>query len=105
LLSFAHVHANGYAQRVLDHPEARIQRIWDDDPERGKIASERWDAPLDTDLEKVGSRPDVDAVVLNAETAKHAMVMRAAIHSRPYTTLSWDVPSSSQEGRRKVSSR
>ena len=79
MLSFAHVHANGYAQRVADHPEAVIQCIWDDDPERGKIASERWGAPLDGDLEAVVGRSDVDAVVINAETSKHPMVMKAAI--------------------------
>ena len=79
MLSFAHVHANGYAQRVVNHPEATIQCIWDDDPERGKIASERWDAPLDGDLEAVVGRSDVDAVVVNAETSKHPMVMKAAI--------------------------
>jgi predicted dehydrogenase len=79
MLSFAHVHANGYAQRVADHPEAQIQCIWDDDPARGQIASERWDAPLYDDLEQVVSSPEVDAVVINAETSKHPMVMKAAI--------------------------
>ena len=63
MLSFAHVHANGYAQRVVDHPEAQIQCIWDDDPARGQIASEQWNAPLYGDLEQVVSSPEVDAVV------------------------------------------
>ncbi len=79
MLSFAHVHANGYAQRVADHPEAEIQCIWDDDPERGQMASERWSAPLVEDLDQVVSRPDVDAVVINAETSKHPLVMKAAL--------------------------
>jgi predicted dehydrogenase len=79
MLSFAHVHANGYAQRVVDHAEAQIQCIWDDDLVRGQEASERWNAPLYADLEQVVSSPDVDAVVINAETSKHPMVMRAAL--------------------------
>jgi len=79
MLSFAHVHANGYAKRVVDHPETKIQCIWDDDPVRGKAASERWGAPLIEDLEAVVSSPDVDAVVINAETSKHPMVMKAAL--------------------------
>lgn len=45
MLSFAHVHANGYAQQVIDNPDATIQCIWDDDPVRGKIASEQFGAP------------------------------------------------------------
>lgn len=79
MLSFAHVHANGYAQRVVDHPEAQIQCIWDDDPARGREASERWSAPLFDDLEQVVGSPDVDAVVINTETSKHPMVMKAAL--------------------------
>jgi 1,5-anhydro-D-fructose reductase (1,5-anhydro-D-mannitol-forming) len=84
MLSFAHVHANGYAQRVVDHPEAQIQCIWDDDPERGKTASERWNAPLYDNLEQVVSSPDVDAVVINAETSKHPMVMKAALQHKKH---------------------
>lgn len=84
MLSFAHVHANGYAQRVADHPEAEIQCIWDDDPVRGQNASERWDAPLIEDLEQAVSRPDVDAVVINAETSKHPLVMKAAIRHKKH---------------------
>jgi len=36
MLSFAHVHANGYAQHVVDHPEAEIVAIWEDDEGRGQ---------------------------------------------------------------------
>jgi len=84
MLSFAHVHANGYARRVVDHSEAQIQCIWDDDPERGKMASERWNAPLCADLEKVVSSQDVDAVVINAETSKHPMIMKAALKCKKH---------------------
>ncbi|MBN1876909.1 MAG: Gfo/Idh/MocA family oxidoreductase [Anaerolineae bacterium] len=79
MLSFAHVHANGYAQHALDHPDAQIQCIWDDDEVRGKIASERFGAPWYGDLEAVLSSPDVDAVVINAYTSQHPWVMKAAI--------------------------
>ena len=84
MLSFAHVHANGYAKRVADHAEAKIQCIWDDDPERGKTASEKWNAPFYGDLEKVVSSPEVDAVVVNAETSKHPLVMKAALKYRKH---------------------
>jgi predicted dehydrogenase len=84
MLSFAHVHANGYAKRLAEHGEAKLQCIWDDDPERGKTASEKWNAPLYSDLEKVVSSPDVDAVVVNAETSKHPMVMKAALRYKKH---------------------
>ncbi len=45
MLSMAHVHANGYAQAVVDHPEAEIVKIWEDDPGRGAAATERLASP------------------------------------------------------------
>lgn len=78
MLSFAHVHANGYADQVRDHPDLEMKCIWDDDPDRGRAASERCGVPVSSDLEAVlGS--DIDAVVINAETSKHTEVMKAAL--------------------------
>lgn len=79
MLSFAHVHANGYADRVVQHPEAEITCIWDDNVARGQAASQRLSVPVLTDLEAVLSRPDVDAVVINSTTRDHPWVMQAAI--------------------------
>ncbi len=79
MLSMAHVHANGYGDHVAKHPEAKITRIWDDDPARGKAASERFGVAWSDDLEKVLSDPDVEAVVVNAPTAQHPQVLKAAV--------------------------
>ena len=79
MLSFAHVHANMYAQHVVDHPEAEIVCIWEDDKERGKTASERFGVPVFDDLEAVLSRDDVDGVVINAYTSQHPWLIKAAV--------------------------
>jgi 1,5-anhydro-D-fructose reductase (1,5-anhydro-D-mannitol-forming) len=79
MLSFAHVHANGYAQHVVDHPEAEIVAIWEDDKGRGEAATERFGVPYESDLESVLSRDDVDAVVINAYTSQHPWLMKAAL--------------------------
>ncbi len=79
MLSFAHVHANGYAQHVASHPEAKIECIWEDDAGRAKAATEKFGAPVFTDLEQVVSSPNVDAVVINGYTSQHPMLMKAAL--------------------------
>jgi 1,5-anhydro-D-fructose reductase (1,5-anhydro-D-mannitol-forming) len=79
MLSFAHVHANGYADQLAKHPEAEITCIWDDDPERGKAASERLGVPWSDDLDGVVGSADVDAVVVNAPTSQHPVVYKAAL--------------------------
>lgn len=79
MLSFAHVHANMYAQHVVDHPEAEIACIWEDDEARGKVAAERFGVPVFDDLEAVLSRDDVDGVVINAYTSQHPWLIKAAV--------------------------
>jgi predicted dehydrogenase len=79
MLSFAHVHADGYARHVVNHPEAEISCIWDDDEARGQAAAQKFNVPYLHDLETTLRRTDVDAVVVNAETAKHKDVLLAAV--------------------------
>jgi predicted dehydrogenase len=84
MLSFAHVHANGYAQRIVDHPEAEIRCIWDDDPARGQAASERFGVPWTASIEEALDRPDIDAVVVNATTRDHPWVIKAALERKKH---------------------
>ncbi len=84
MLSFAHVHANGYADHVVKHPEAEITCIWEDDAGRAKAAGERYRVPVCEDLEEVLSRPDVDAVVINAYTSQHTWLMKEAIRHKKH---------------------
>ncbi len=84
MLSFAHVHARGYAQHILNHPEARITCVWDDMESRGQEAAQWLDVPYDDNLERVLARPDVDAVVVNATTNVHLPVITAAAESQKH---------------------
>lgn len=84
MLSMAHVHANGYGDHVANHLEAKITRIWDEDPARGKAASERFGVPWSDDLETVLSNSDVDAVVVDAPTSQHTDVLKAAIKHKKH---------------------
>ncbi len=84
MLSFAHVHANGYAEHVAKHPEAKIQVIWEDDAGRAKAAQEKFGVPACEDLEEVLSMPQVDAVVINAYTSQHTWLMKEAIKHKKH---------------------
>jgi predicted dehydrogenase len=84
MLSFAHVHADGYARQVQAHPEATIQCIWDDDAERGQAAAGRFEVPYERDLDAVLARDDVDAVLLNAPTSQHTELLLAACQARKH---------------------
>jgi len=77
MLSFAHVHANGYAKQVIENERAELVSVWDDDEGRGKKAAENYKVPFHSDLDKILAS-DIDAVVVNASTDLHPEVMTAA---------------------------
>jgi 1,5-anhydro-D-fructose reductase (1,5-anhydro-D-mannitol-forming) len=83
-LSMAHVHAGGYVDQIQRNPHAELRVVWDDDPERGRPAAERYGVPYSADLEAVLSRSDVDAVAVDAETSKHTDVLIAAAEHRKH---------------------
>lgn len=78
LLSFAHVHARGYADQVRDHPDCEAVVVWDEDAARGEAEAQRRNLPFDASLESALARPDVDAVVVNAPTSMHHDVLITA---------------------------
>jgi len=77
MLSFAHVHANGYARQVNENEKAQLVAIWDHMKDRGKSASDQYKVPFYTNLDKI-LELDIDAVVVNVETNLHPEVMIAA---------------------------
>jgi predicted dehydrogenase len=77
MLSFAHVHANGYARQVNENERAQLVAVWDHMEERGNSAAEQHKVPFYSDLDKI-LELDIDAVVVNVETNMHPEVMVAA---------------------------
>ena len=77
MLSFAHVHANGYARQVNENERAKLVAVWDHIEDRGKKAAEQHKVPFYSDLDKILDL-DINAVVVNVETNRHPEVMVAA---------------------------
>ena len=78
MLSFAHVHAEGYAKAVEENPNAEIIAVWDEEEYGGKQAAERRNVPFYSDLDEVLSLDELDGVVVNAPTSMHPEVMIAS---------------------------
>lgn len=75
LLSFAHVHARGYADQVRSHPRCTIVAAWDEDATRGAAEAERLGVPFVASLDETLSLPDLDGVVVNTPTSMHRDVL------------------------------
>jgi len=78
MLSFWHVHADGYAREAERHPRTRITACWDEEPERGRAKAEKLGVAFHESLDEVLARDDVDAVIVDAPTNRHLEVIGAA---------------------------
>ncbi len=78
LLSFAHVHADGYAQQAASIPDLEIVAIWDEDPQRGRDKAEQRGVPFYEDLNAVLALEEVQGVICSAPTSMHREILIAA---------------------------
>lgn len=76
VVSFAHYHANFWAEAINAEPEATLAGVWDDVAERGREAAERYGTRFYQTLG--GLLRDCDAVGITSPTAHHADLVEEA---------------------------
>lgn len=81
MLSFAHYHANFWAEQFAEVPGIEIACVWDDDAARGREAAERLGLRFEPDLDAaIGA---ADAVAICSETRAHLpLALKAAAAGR-----------------------
>lgn len=75
MLSFAHVHAEGYAKQAKSIENVELVAVWDEEEYGGKQGAERHGVEFYTDLDALLARDDIDGVIVNAITSDHPRVM------------------------------
>lgn len=82
IISFAHMHANGYAKALLQIENVSLAGIYDDDLERGQKAAVEFGTVFFSNLNDL--LHESDAVVVTSENVKHHQhVMAAAKAGKP----------------------
>jgi len=76
ILSFAHYHANFWAQSLREMTEAVLVGVWDEDPQRGLEAAGRYGTRYYRDWKTLFR--ECDAVGITSETVKHADLVEEA---------------------------
>lgn len=76
ILSFAHYHANFWAEAFNGEPDVRLEAIWDDNPERGREAAAKYGGRYETSLDAAISA--ADGVAICSETVSHVELAEAA---------------------------
>lgn len=84
MLSKWHVHAQGYAETVLETGLAEITAVWDADAARGAAWAEELGCRYYQDLDLLLADPNVEAVVCDAPTTQHYEVLKKAVLAKKH---------------------
>ncbi len=77
MMSFAHGHANSYANSLQQLPGVTLAGIYDDDPTRGQHAAARYNVPFFADAHDLFDL-GLDGVIICSENANHRPMVEAA---------------------------
>lgn len=78
ILSFAHLHAAGYARCIAALPDVELAAVADDDVARGKAAVAQFGGDWYADSRDLLARDDIAAVIITAPNAEHHALTLAA---------------------------
>ncbi len=77
IMSFAHMHAYGYAASLAEVPNATFTAIWDDNAKRGRAAAKQFGTRFVPRLENFLDS-DLDGVIITSENMRHRELVEAA---------------------------
>ncbi|GMW02660.1 MAG: dehydrogenase [Candidatus Hydrogenedentota bacterium] len=83
IISFAHMHAYGYANALMEVDNAELVAVWDEDAMRGQAAATHYNVPFDANLDALLKR-DLDAVIITSENVRHRAHAEAAAKARKW---------------------
>jgi predicted dehydrogenase len=80
ILGLAHGHVGVYCNQWRKHfsHDVNLVAAWDHDHARSAVAREKFDVRVNDSAHDLLARPDIDAVVIGAETSLHADLVEAA---------------------------
>lgn len=71
-----HVHAKGYGQMILNHPQCTLCGVWDDDATRGKELAEQLNCDFYSDADELIALSD--GVIITSATNQHPVLISKA---------------------------
>ena len=98
ILSFAHYHANFWAQAINASDDAVLVGIWDDVQARGLRAAEEYATAFYGDIDEL--LDECDAVGITSETVKHADLVERAAAAGKHILLEKPMATTVAEARR-----
>ncbi len=79
IISYWHVHAEGYTKELLEKTDSKVTAIWDEDRERGLKYAAEFGAVFYDNYDELLLDKSIEGVVITAATREHTELIRKAI--------------------------
>lgn len=84
MVSRWHVHADEYAQEIMNTPGAEIAAVWDDDAVRGKEWAKELGCEFYEDYDALLANPEIDGVAVVSSTNLHPELLIKAANAKKH---------------------
>ncbi len=81
IVSYWHVHAEGYTKEIIEKTDSKVTAIWDEDSERGTRYAKQFGATYYVSYEELLKDKNIDGVVITAATSEHTELILKAIEA------------------------
>lgn len=81
IISYWHVHAEGYTKEILEKTSSKVTAIWDEDIERGMKYAKQFGAKFYVNYEELLSDEAIEGVVITSATSEHKELIIKAVNA------------------------
>ncbi len=79
IISYWHVHAEGYTKEILEKTDSKVTAVWDEDENRGRKYAQQFGAAYYSNYDELLADRSVEGVVITAATGSHTPLILKAI--------------------------
>lgn len=81
IISYWHVHAEGYTKEIMNKTNSKVTAIWDEEPARGREYAQQYGVAFYEDYDELLKDSTIEGVVITSATSAHKEIILKAIHA------------------------
>lgn len=81
VISYWHVHAEGYTKEIIEKTDSKITAVWDEDIKRGEKYAAQFQAKFYQDYDELIADKTIDGVIVTAPTSLHKELILKAVNA------------------------
>ncbi|MDF2540783.1 MAG: hypothetical protein K0S47_501 [Herbinix sp.] len=81
IISYWHVHTEGYTREIIENSSSNVTAIWDEDIDRGMKYAEKFGVKFYQNYDELLADETIEGVAINSPTSLHKELILKAIHA------------------------